>query len=63
MKVLIKSYTVTNNQNTEEKKPAENAVVTVAKESINHAGNKSKLQITVLDVGQGLSVLMCSNEE
>lgn len=63
IKVLPKSYTVTDNQSTEEKKPAESAVVTVAKESINHSGNKSKLQITVLDVGQGLSVLMCSNEE
>ncbi len=40
-----------------------NAVTSVPEKIVTHSGNTPELQITVLDVGQGLSVLMASNGE
>ena len=63
MEVLSETPSPTDNQNTQEEVSVGSTDPTDTEETVPHPDNTPELQITVLDVGQGLSVLMGSNGE
>ncbi len=63
MEVLSETPSPTDNQNIQEEVSVGSTDPTDTEETVPHPDNTPELQITVLDVGQGLSVLMGSNGE